>query len=61
MAYNYKDQFQYFIRVDLKLNDHANLIIGRIIIATIIRIYIISELTHLIDCTTTGLISKIDN
>ena len=58
-AYNYGGQFQSFGGVDLELNNWASLITGVIIVATIVYSQMISKLAHLIDCTTTGLISKI--
>ena len=58
-AYNYGGQFQSFSGVDLELNNWAILIIGLIIIATNVYSQMITELAHLIDCTITGLISKI--
>ena len=58
-AYNYGSQFQSFSGVDLELNNWASLIIGLIIVATIVCSQMIPGLAHLIDCTTTGLISKI--
>ena len=45
--------------VDLELNNWASLITGLIIVATIVCSQMIPGLAHLIDCTTTGLISKI--
>ena len=58
-VYNYEGQFQSFSGVDLELNNWVSLITGLIIVATIVCSQMISELAHLIDCTTTGLISKI--
>ena len=58
-AYNYGGQFQSFSGVDLELNNWASLITDLIIVATIVCSQMIHGLAHLIDCTTTGLISKI--
>ena len=58
-AYVYGGQFQSFSGVDLELNNCASLITGLIIIATIVFSQMIPTLVYLIDCTTTGLISKI--
>ena len=58
-VYNYGGQFQSFSGVDLELNDWVSLITSLIIVATIICFQMIHMLAHLIDCTTTGLISKI--
>ena len=59
LVYNYGCQFQSFSGVDLELNNWASLIACLIIIATIVCSQMIPELAHLIDCATTGLISKI--
>ena len=59
IAYNYGGKFQSFSGVDLELNNWASLITGLIIVATIVCSQMIPGLAHLIDCTTTGLISKI--
>ena len=58
-AYNYGGQFQSFSGEDLELNNWASLITCLIIAATIVCSQMIPELAHLINCTTTGLISKI--
>ena len=61
IAYNYGGQFQSFSGVYLKLNNWTSLITCLIIVATIVCSQMISELAYLIDCTTSGLISKITN
>ena len=59
ITYNYEGQLQYFIGVDLELNNQVSLITDLIIVATIVCTHMISKLAHLIDSTTIGLISKI--
>ena len=59
IAYNYGGQFQSFSGVDLELNNQVSLITSLIIVATIVCTQMIPMLAHLIDCTTTELISKI--
>ena len=59
ISYNYGGQFQYFSGVDLELNNLSDLITNLIIVAIIVHTHMIPGLTYLIDCATTGLISKI--